>query len=350
MKRLYSHLLHQLEQGNELVLVSIIADLGSAPRGAGAQMLVGVGGRIYGSVGGGAVEHWAEAQARQLLENGHPAMVHQFKLRQNEEDDLGTFCGGQVEVLFQPLRPEEQAWLSLARAVTARLDQHGPGFLVSDLSVPGAVPLLWPEDQPGAQQLPPELPPQLTGERPLLIEAAGGRWFAQPLPGASRVLIFGGGHIAQELAPVLARLDFRTLVFENRPEYADPALFPGAEAVICGDYQQIGAALTINPEDYVVVMTNGHSHDLAVEEQALRAAPAYLGVIGSRVKILTINQKLREKGFSQEQLDAVYTPIGTKIMAVTPAELAISIAGQLIMVRAQRRDGDEAGASGCPMH
>ena len=85
-------------------------------------------------------------------------------------------------------------------------------------------------------------------------------------------------------------------------------------------------------------MTSGHLHDLEAEEQMLRRETAYVGVIGSRSKIAYVSQRLREAGISEEAIASVHTPIGTPIRAVTPEEIAVSIAGELIYERACRWD------------
>ena len=134
-----------------------------------------------------------------------------------------------------------------------------------------------------------------------------------------------------------------------RPEFADPARFPEAEQVLCGDYLRIADYLTLTAEDYVVVMTNGHSHDFEVQKQVLRGPLAYIGVIGSRTKTAAVNQRLRDCGIPEEVLRQVHAPIGTAIKAVTPAEIAVSIAGEMICQRATRREAAGAAGHGCPM-
>ena len=124
-------------------------------------------------------------------------------------------------------------------------------------------------------------------------------------------------------------------------------LFPTAEEIICGDFTSIKDHLTVTEEDFVVIMTNGHMHDFHVEEQVLRGPFAYVGVIGSRTKTASVNRRLREAGIPEESIAQIHTPIGTAIRAVTPAEIAVSIAGEMILCRAERR-GDKP--HGCPMH
>ena len=175
-------------------------------------------------------------------------------------------------------------------------------------------------------------------------------YYAAPLPQFGRVVIFGGGHIAQALTPLLGAVDFRCIVLDNRPDYSKKELFAGAEDAICCDYEDIGASVTLSGEDCVIIMTNGHAHDLTVEEQVLRSPYAYVGVVGSRRKIAFVNETLMARGIPEEKLKTVHTPIGVDIRAVTPAEIAVSILGELILCRAEIREGEKPESHACPMH
>ncbi len=177
-----------------------------------------------------------------------------------------------------------------------------------------------------------------------------GMYFSMPLPLGERAIIFGAGHIALSLVPILKSVGFRPVVFDCRPEYAAAANFPDAEAVICGDYLHIQDYLTLKPEDYIVVMTNGHSHDFEVQAQILRNDFAYVGVIGSHTKTAAVNARLMAAGIPEDATRRVHTPIGTKIKAVTPQEIAVSIAGEMIYVRAVAREGAGDVHHHCPMH
>ena len=97
-------------------------------------------------------------------------------------------------------------------------------------------------------------------------------------------------------------------------------------------------------------MTNGHIHDFEAELHVLQGSFAYIGVIGSRKKTAAVNEKLREKGIPDELITKVHAPIGTAIKAVTPEEIAVSIAGELILTRAERRETAAGTARSCPMH
>ena len=174
--------------------------------------------------------------------------------------------------------------------------------------------------------------------------------FTMPLPVGERAIIFGGGHIARALVPLLYTVGFRPVVFDDRPQFAEVERFPQADQVICGDFTRIGDYLTVGPEDYVVIMTNGHEYDFQAQVQVLRGETAYVGVIGSRKKTAFVNRRLREAGISEEAIAFVHTPVGTAIKAVTPEEIAVSITGEMILVRATRREANGETHHGCPMH
>ena len=163
-------------------------------------------------------------------------------------------------------------------------------------------------------------------------------------------MVFGGGHCALALVPVLRTVGFWVAVYDDRPEFANTQRFPWAETVVCHAYTDLSGGIELMPADYAVVMTSGHSHDFEVEEQLLRRPLAYVGVMGSRAKTAYVNQRLREAGVSEAAIRRVHTPIGTAIKAVTPEEIAISITGELIYERALRREATSAEAHSCPSH
>ena len=174
--------------------------------------------------------------------------------------------------------------------------------------------------------------------------------FFMELPVGERALILGAGHIARALVPLLRTVGFRPVVLDDRPGFATAENFPQADDTICAAFTPLEDSVTLTPEDYVVIMTNGHEHDFQCEVQVLRRETAYVGVIGSRKKTAYVNQRLREAGIPEEKIAFVHTPIGTAIKAVTPEEIAVSIAGEMICVRATRREAAGEVHHGCPMH
>lgn len=343
MDRIFAKLLYMLEKQLDTVLVTIIADQGSAPRGAGSQMLVSREGRILGTIGGGSLEGRADALARQLLRERR-SDCRLFQLHAAAKESIGMVCGGDVMVQFQYISGSSEFWAALAGKLLEMTAARQGGWLA--LKNDGSAPSLLAAD--GRAILGEPVPGQTMPEgwRPEQSK----RIFCLPLPIGERVVIFGGGHCAQALAPLLHTVGFRVTVFDERAEYACRENFPTAEHILVGDYTKLSDHLQFSPEDYIVIMTNGHSYDLEVQDQVLRGPFAYVGVIGSRKKTAAVNQKLRERGVPAEAIAKVHTPIGTAIKAVTPEEIGISIAGELIYTRALRREAAGIVTSGCPMH
>jgi xanthine dehydrogenase accessory factor len=153
-----------------------------------------------------------------------------------------------------------------------------------------------------------------------------------PLEPTPRLFIIGAGHVAWHLAHTAADAGFRIHVVDDREKFANAERFPGAEITVESIPEWLHRA-DIPPSAFVVVVTRGHIHDL----EAMRALAArdlrYLGLIGSRAKVVRIAEALMAERMPPECLDRVHAPIGLNIGAVTPAEIAISILAELIAVR-----------------
>ena len=342
MRELFAKILYETEKGNDLVLVTLTDNDGSAPRKTGSQMLVGEKGRILGTIGGGAVEKRSVEMAQKLIGEKRSGL-HSFRLHPNSQEDIGMICGGNVTALFQFISSEDQAWQELCGKALEQFSVKKGGWFVQQLD--GSTPALLDEDEMLlAGKRPEEEAPK--NSRP--VSGAGCFWM--PLPVSPRVVIFGGGHISASLVPLLTTVGFRCWVFDDREEYTTEDRFPQAEKRITGDFTRIADYIDLTGEDYAVIMTNGHVHDLECEDQVLRGPFAYIGVIGSRKKTAAVNARLRERGISEDAIARIHTPVGVPIKAVTPEEIAVSIAGELILVRAERREAEGEVIHSCPMH
>jgi xanthine dehydrogenase accessory factor len=330
MKEIFGILLDRCREGLGTMLVTVIADSGSAPRGAGASMLVGEKGRLAGTVGGGMLEFEATGKAATDLAAGRGELV-QYRLTKEGSASLGMVCGGDVDLLFTYVAPGEGSSRTLA-ALTERLDHHRPAWLLLPLDGLGLGFYSKDGGIEGLDIVPARGEP--IDHTTSVIETSRGRCYTQKLVDPSRVFIFGGGHLAQELVPLLAHLGFRCVVTDDRPEFSAKELFPDAEEVHTLAYSDLGGRLEVGPRDYVVIVTRGHIGDYEAEKFALRSPAYYIGAVGSRAKIAAVNDKLRKDGFTDEDIARLTTPIGIDIKSETPAEIAVSIAAQLIERRA----------------
>lgn len=169
-----------------------------------------------------------------------------------------------------------------------------------------------------------------SGKLRFISGAEGKKYLIEPYFPETRLIILGGGHIAKPLAEFGARTGFAVTVADDRPAFAGKERFPDAQNVICESFDRSIDLLKLNKADYVVIVTRGHRHDLLCLRQVLKHTAAYVGMIGSRRRVKAAMEQLLSEGFAKEQLDAVNSPIGLEIGAVTPEEIAIAIIAQVI--------------------
>ena len=151
---------------------------------------------------------------------------------------------------------------------------------------------------------------------------------------ARSAIIFGGGHISQPLAEMLALLDFAVTVIDDRPEFANKARFPRAQKVICEDFSTVLASgkLTVDAGTAVIIVTRGHSHDLDCLRGTINSDAGYIGMIGSKRRVKGILEMLSGEGVARKKLQKLHAPIGLDLGAVTPAEIALCIAAEIVAV------------------
>ena len=290
-------------------------------------MAVFPNGQALGTIGGGNVEYEAQQLAAELLERGGCAL-RRFHFVQG--DDLGMVCGGDVTVRFQHLPAGDAQVIAVLRDLMEASAGDLDTWLVLNLQEDAAA--MGTADRNGPRHLdsPPEDLSALLQNRPAL----SGSWLAVPMVRAGGAYLFGGAHAPGALPPPAAAAGFRPVVYDDRPEFADAALFPQAESVLTGDFTDIGRQIALTADDYVVIMTRGHQADYEVLTQTLRSGVKYLGCIGSKKKLALCRERLLAAGFTAEEYARVHAPIGLPIGAETPEEIAVSVTAQLIAVRA----------------
>ena len=338
-----------LEGGLDVALVTVTATVGSTPGKVGDKMLVFEEGRgIAGTVGGGRVEARMIDEAAKML-SSPGCRLFRFDLGKTPDDEDGI-CGGSIEFLIETFDPTA---LSFFKEVSAVADRDDSGVLVSMISPDGlprkihwakddqtealgSVGLALPFSQEIAAAAKRVAAPGIAGMK---VSAGDMQAFVEPLARPPTVILCGAGHLAYHIARYARTVDFRVIVYDERPEYASRERFPDADNVIADDFTRIFDRIRVDEHSYVVIVTRGHPCDEIVLEQAVRTDAHYIGMIGSRQKTQILLQKLGDKGIPKELLDRVYAPIGVSIGAVTAEEIALSIVCELVKVR---RLGDEA--------
>jgi xanthine dehydrogenase accessory factor len=170
--------------------------------------------------------------------------------------------------------------------------------------------------------------------------------FIDPIMAAPPLYVVGAGHIGQHLARFAGEIGFAVHVIDDREEYANAARFAGAAETVVADMAAWLATSPIPPGSYAVIVTRGHRHDLDALRVLIQRELAYVGVIGSRAKVKSLFDTLVAEGVGPDRLARVRAPIGFDLGAVTPAEIAVSIAAELIAARRGRLDAPHvAGAT-----
>ncbi len=334
MKQLFLSIYDALSSGQDIVFCSIIKSSGSTPRGIGAAMAVFPDGSISGTIGGGPIEYQSILHAGEVLKI-KTSGAREFILTPNQIADIGMICGGQAKVYFRYVSAEDEGSIRLFKDIAELYDTRRNTWLALSLT-DGAMTLFSREDGTSFDfPISQDTIASMARSKPMLSE--DGQCFLLPLTRTDTLYLFGGGHISQELAPVLVHLGFSVVLYEDREQFSDPALFPGVKGIITAPYTEMLSRINVMPEDCIVIMTRGHQGDYELLEQALRTPASYVGVIGSRSKIAATNKRLAEAGLSDEDIARIHTPIGLPIGAETPAEIAISIAAELIAHRAKER-------------
>lgn len=167
---------------------------------------------------------------------------------------------------------------------------------------------------------------------PLLGQCCGGEVdvFIEPVAPSKKVVVFGAGHIAGHLIPMLKQLNFKTTVVDERKERIELAAFQEADTKLNELPSDALKTIKFNDDLYIIVLTHAHIHDEEIVEYCLDKPFKYLGMIGSKNKWDKFKARYKSRGFTDEQISKVTTPIGLDIGGETPFEIAVSIVAELV--------------------
>lgn len=359
MKDIYSEIVKMLSSGTQAALATIIEVIGSSPRGVGAKFLVPKDGPTLGSVGGGCLEAEVWQGAMDAIESETSSLMR-FSLDDENMIDSGLICGGTVSILVEPLQSGRGTQLDMYQWIKEIRDKGEKGILASvvkredhPVSPHGSKVLYgmgkgkWgglSEGEAFEGQIRhwcTENPIKGLKLQPFQVDDGPAvEILLEPVEPDPTLYIFGAGHVAEAISPLGKMADFKVVIIDDRPMFANPKRFPEADEVLVEPFEGVFDKLQINSQSYVVVVTRGHLYDGEVLEQAIQANAGYIGMIGSKRKIAVLYKGLRDKGIKKEILDRVYAPIGLHIYAETPVEIAISIIAELIKVKAENAKGE----------
>jgi xanthine dehydrogenase accessory factor len=326
-----------LEAGTRCALLAVVDSRGSSPGRRGAVMAVGPGGPLAGTIGGGAAEAGLVDRVSADLRAGTLAITRvPLEHRAGAAEASGMVCGGSQLVLVAPLDQDDRAGVSTlvgilaaGRQATWSIDPDGWRVVVEGPGTPAPDPMARGQLAPGAP-----------GESAAAGQVAPGphsgtprepEWPVVLCSGPTHVAhVIGAGHVGSALAPLLVALDFRVVLLDERPKLVEAAAPPVAHELVTVPYEELARAVEPGPRSFAAIMTHDHTRDAVALSAVEPLQLGYLGLLGSRAKVRRI--------VGERPMPAwFHAPMGVPIGSATPAEIAVSIAAEMVAARSDAR-------------
>jgi len=311
------------EAGRDVALATVVETWGSAPRPVGSHLVIDSEGNFLGSVSGGCVEGDVITEALDMIAMGGQQML-EFGVADETAWRAGLSCGGRIRVYVQSIDADRADRLA---AFNAERTTRRPCILVTNIAS-GKQRLVRAADvdsEPMADILTERLRLGKSG----IVEWGGEELFLRVETPPVRLVVIGAVHVSQMLAPIVSLAGFDMIIIDPRNAFATPERFPGVQLI--SEWPEVAlASLHLDHYTAMVLLT----HDPRIDDQglteALRADCFYIGALGSRKTHANRLERMRAKGFGDAALKRIHAPIGLDIGAVSPAEIAVSIAGEII--------------------
>jgi xanthine dehydrogenase accessory factor len=329
MKDVLSTLERWTRENLRVATATVVKTERSAPRDAGAVLAVSERGEVAGSVTGGCVEPAVYREAEAVLAGGAPRLKT-YGIADDEALEVGLPCGGTVHIFVDALDPGLVAPLAeairteqpIALEVTLSGDDAGAKRLVRA-----------GDDGPAGELL-------ARGETGL-AESAGEQIFVSSFSPRPRMYIFGAVDHAAAVAELGRFLGYHVTVCDARAKFATPERFPDVDELVVDWPDRFLSQAVVDERTAIIVLTHDHKFDVPLLRIALETKAGYIGAMGSRRTTDERERRLRDEGVTDEQLARVHAPIGLRLGARTPEEVAVAIAAELVSVV---RGGAPAGA------
>ena len=332
------------ESEGKVALATLVNTRGTTPRKEGAQMLVGEGGRILGSVTiGGCVDAQVIEESASVLDRNRPRLL-ELDLGDEEAWEIGLTCGGTIEVFMEPVtldRPGDAtlAYYERARAhaetggraaIVTRLDAEGSGakrLVLDSGAVEGSL-----GDAELDRRVTEEARAALAGGKSKTLTLDEVRAFVEVLAPPSILAIIGASHVAMPLVTLARTLGYRTVVVDGRPRFATRERFPDVDDLRIGIPSDLVREIPMLPTTALVLVAHDYKYDVPVLKHALASPAGYIGLLGSSRRGAAILNMLREDGVAADALERVRVPIGLDLGAQSAPEIALAILAEVLAV------------------
>lgn len=315
----------KLSANINVMLLYVLASQGSSPGRKGFKMAVTTDGDLCGTIGGGIMEFKLVENARSLLNSGvtNIKLIEQFHDKRHDKNQSGMICSGsQINVLI-PLNPSSSKE-TIKKIIESQKQSENKTIHLSPAGV------------------------NITNDtvKGFNYKSETDWNYTESLNQKPVLHIIGGGHVGLALSELMHFLGFYIKLYDDRNELntIEQNLFADEKYFI--DYNSIGDNMTIDANDFVVIMTIGYRTDKLVLQQLLNKDFLYLGLLGSEKKNEKLFSELKAEGVSSDKLDKVFAPVGLNIFSKTTKEIAVSIAAQMIFIKNKNLPTGRTGFAG----
>ena len=354
MQQLWDDILAANESSNAC-LATVIATEGTGPRKEGAKMLIVGGESLRGAVTiGGCIDAHVIEAAEEVMRTGEPRLLR-AELGEEDAFEIGLTCAGALRVLIEPVKIDPEisrqlryalsdgtpfALLTVTRSSFPSIKPAHKIMVVSTKKVYGSL---------GADRLDAvaaDMAEDLLSKglsRAVILDrnfepAVGGQQeelelFVEVIGHNPDLFIFGASQVAVPVATLASQAGFRVHVVDTRPWFANKERFPTAGEILVGFPGEIARERNFNRLSFALLLGHAAKHDLPVLDALLRTGIRYIGVLGGTRRAAALAKRLSEMGYSDKDIARVKIPVGLDIGAETAEQIAISIVGELLMVR-----------------
>jgi len=277
-------------EGRKMALATVVKTWGSSPRPVGSHLVIDADGHMEGSVSGGCVDGVVVTAARDCI-NTKKGELLQFEVATDQAWEVGLSCGGEVHILVEPL-------INIAEKVSYLLDNDANTIK------------------------------KLHSETKMI----DGNFFTHEYKPALKMIVVGAVHISQGLVSMAKTLDIDIILVDPRTAYASEERFPDIDFITSWPDEAL-KKIGINASTAIVTLSHDPKLDDSALEIAVRSEAFYIAALGSLKTQKERKKRLKEKGFSEDEIARIHGPAGLDIGALEPAEIALSILSELVATR-----------------
>ena len=353
MDIVFKAIINETKQNNDFAVATVVKTKGSTPQKTGSKLLIKNDGSSVGTLGGGCVEGDIWFAATEILKSKSKSEYKEYFLNEDIAARDGLVCGGTMYFLIEPFYQDSKFTSFASNVVEAYDGKNSVGLAtLIDKQKSSLEKKIYfdsngnPSDSFNDETIDQEVHNTILdlipyGKSKMIDIDENLSVYIETYASHPTLILIGGGHISKSLAPLAQSVGFKSIVIDDREDFANPKRFPESELTIVSDYKNAftSNSFEVNKNSMIVIATRGHNFDDIALESAINTNAGYIGLVGSERKAIMIFEQLISRGIDIAKLKTINTPIGLDIKAATPEEIAVSIIAELIQYRLGGKGG-----------